>query len=341
MTRYATTQQLLEALRQAPKGKSRAEILSPEENRRLIYNSGANVTLYCGKLQNGKTFREKLSGIYLGLLERQNAKSGIREGIGALGGLSERIDEAAFNRLSLDEQESLIGLKDDVIRSKDNLPQHIGDIGRISRNTVKRESFEELGNLGIYDFPIDVDKMKPLDMSEVRDDNYAINIWNGYGQVWAVTPYCYRLEVPESMLDRLHEASLCQKHEKNSEARSYLKMTLFDALPRYGKRSGEVLSADGRDMTYDYRYPHEWLVSWKIAAEALNGEPKDLLLLAAEVQKTSEHQVSFAAAAKDMGQDLDFVAKALELPADTVRKMEGNFQAGHRQKFRSSAQSEK
>lgn len=161
---------------------------------------------------------------------------------------------------------------------------------RISRNTVKRESFEELGNLGIYDFPIDVDKMKPLDMSEVRDDNYAINIWNGYGQVWAVTPYCYRLEVPESMLDRLHEASLCQKHEKNSEARSYLKMTLFDALPRYGKRSGEVLSADGRDMTYDYRYPHEWLVSWKIAAEALNGEPKDLLLLAAEVQKTSEHR---------------------------------------------------
>lgn len=118
-------------------------------------------------------------------------------------------------------------------------------------------------------------------------------------------------------------------------------MTLFDALPRYGKRSGEVLSADGRDMTYDYRYPHEWLVSWKIAAEALNGEPKALLLLAAEVQKTSEHQVSFAAAAKDMGQDLDFVAKALELPADTVRKMEGNFQTGHRQKFRSSAQSEK
>ena len=45
MTRYATTQQLLEALRQAPKGKSRAEILSLEENRRLIYNSGANVTL--------------------------------------------------------------------------------------------------------------------------------------------------------------------------------------------------------------------------------------------------------------------------------------------------------
>lgn len=132
-------------------------------------------------------------------------------------------------------------------------------------------------------------------------------------------------------MDRLHEASLCQKHEKNSEARSYLKMTLFDALPRYGKRSGEVLSADGRDMTYDYRYPHEWLVSWKIAAEALNGEPKDLLLLAAEVQKTSEHQVSFAAAAKDMGQDLDFVAKALELPADTDsqngRKLSGRASA--------------
>ena len=143
------------------------------------------------------------------------------------------------------------------------------------------------------------------------------------------------------MLDRLHKSSLNQKHEENSEARSYLKMQLFDALPRYGKRSGEVLSADGRDMTYDYRYPHEWLVSWKIAAEALNGEHKTLLQLASEVQKATEHQISFTAAAKDMGQDLDFIAKVLELPADTVHKMEGNFQTGHRQKFRSSAQSEK
>lgn len=338
MTRYTSTAQLVEALRQAPKGEARAGILRLEENRRLLHNSGANVTLYAGKPQSGKSCKEKLSGIYLGLLERRNPQSGAREGIGALGGLSERISEDAFNCLTLVEQERLIGLKDDVIRGEDNLPLHISDIGRISRNTVKRESFEELGNLGIYDFSPDIGKMRLMDMAEVRDDDYAINIWNGYGQVWVVTPYCYRLEVPESTLNRLRQDGQFSKCEENNEAQGYLKMPLFDALPRYGRRNGKVLSADGRDMEYDYRYPHEWLVSWKIAAEALNGESKALLQLATEVQKSAEHRISFAAAARDMGQNLDFVAKALELSKETIRQMEGNFQAEQRQKFYASAQ---
>ena len=338
---YRSKAELMEALRNTPKGPQRAEILSAEENRRLIYNSGANVTLYAGQIQEGKTFQEKLGNIYLGLIERKNAKTGRREGVGALGGLSERISDEEFNQLDITEQAELIGLKDDVIKGEDNLPYHTTDINIISRNTVKRESFEELGNLGIYDNPIDTSLMQPLDMSAVRDDNYAINIWNGYGQVWAVTPYCYRLEVSENLLSKLHSQSLENQHEPNSEAQSYLKMPLFEALPRFGKQDGAVLSEDGRDMEYDYRYPHEWLVSWKIAADVLHGDTKAMLNLASEVQASANHQISFAKAAHAMGQNLDFVALVLELNPDTVRQMEGNFQLTHQQKFRSSAQLEK
>ena len=338
---YRSRAELMEALRNTPKGEKRAEILSAEENRRLIYNSGANVTLYAGQIQDGKNFQEKLGNIYLGLIERKNAKTGRREGIGALGGLSERISDEEFNQLDVAQQAELIGLKDDVIKGEDNLPYHTSDINIISRNTVKRESFEELGNLGIYDNPIDVAAMKPLDMSAVRDDNYAINIWNGFGQVWAVTPYCYRLEVSDNLLSKLHSQSLENLQEPNSEAQSYLKMPLFEALPRFGKQDGAVLSEDGRDMEYDYRYPHEWLVSWKIAADVLHNDPKSMLNLATEVQTSANHQISFSKAAKAMGQTLDFVAQALELPPETVRQMEGNFQLTHQQKFRSSAQLEK
>lgn len=338
---YRSRAELMEALRNTPKGEKRAEILSAEENRRLIYNSGANVTLYAGQIQDGKNFQEKLGNIYLGLIERKNAKTGRREGIGALGGLSERISDEEFNQLDVAQQAELIGLKDDVIKGEDNLPYHTSDINIISRNTVKRESFEELGNLGIYDNPIDVAAMKPLDMSAVRDDNYAINIWNGFGQVWAVTPYCYRLEVSDNLLSKLHSQSLENLQELNSEAQSYLKMPLFETLPRFGKQDGAVLSEDGRDMEYDYRYPHEWLVSWKIAADILHNDPKSMLNLATEVQTSANHQISFSKAAKAMGQNLDFVAQALELPPETVRQMEGNFQLTHQQKFRSSAQLEK
>ena len=60
---YRSRAELMEALRNTPKGEKRAEILSAEENRRLIYNSGANVTLYAGQIQDGKNFQEKLGNI--------------------------------------------------------------------------------------------------------------------------------------------------------------------------------------------------------------------------------------------------------------------------------------
>ena len=336
MVLFSSQKELLEALRNAPKGSARAEILRIKANRDLIFNSGANVTLISGKISEGKSYKEKFSNIYLGLIARLNGKTGVPDGIGATGGLSERISKDEFNNLNLEQQTALIGLKDNVI-----CVENISDNDKICRNTVRRECFEELGNLGIYDYLPDISAMQLTDMSDVRDDNYAINIWNGYGQVWAVTPFCYCLNVEEEILNRLQTAAQKNQHEENSEAKVYLKIPLFEALPRYGKLGGAYQTNDGRDMEYDFRYPHEWLNSWKIAADILNSNPADMQKLTTEVQESVNHRLSFTKAAKDMGQNLDFVAKVLNVSSQTIRRMEGNFASAHLRNYQKYSQIEK
>ena len=341
MTIFSSKEQLLNALRQAPKGKARAEILKLKQNRDLIFNSGANVTLVSGKIVDGKSYKEKFSNVYLGLIARLNGKTGVPDGIGATGGLSERITKEEFDALTIEQQTTLVGLKHNVIKGDDNLPEYINDNDKICRNTVRRECFEELGNLGIYDYLPDTNAMQLTDMTNVRDDNYAINIWNGYGQVWSVTPYCYRLDVDEKTLDRLQTAAQNNQHEENSEAKSYLKMPLFEALARYGKLGGMNQTADGRDMEYDFRYPHEWINCWKIAADILQSNPADMQKLATEVQESVTHRLNFTKAAKDMGQDLNFVANVLNVSAQTIRRMEGNFASSHLKSYQKYSQVEK
>lgn len=321
MPLYQNYEQILDALRQAPKGAAREDIINNPHNRALVANSGANVTLYSGDAISGKRIVDRLGGIYVGLLERLNANSGEPEGLGALGGLSERTSPQEFATLDISAQKALIGLKDDLILQGDE-PVLITDLKQISKNTAKRETFEELGNLGIYDFQLNIDQLELVEMPGIKDDNYLVNIWNGGGNVWVITPFSHKLRVNEDLLDRLHQQSLDHNHEQNPEALGYLKMPLVDALPRFGKQGGQHQSPDGRDMQYDYRYPHEWLVGWRIASDLLDHNDLDMVRLTAELQKATPHRISFERAANAMGKDLDSLSYILNLKLDTVFQME-------------------
>ena len=85
---YKTKKELLTALSQASKGTERADILSVRQNRDLIKSSGANVTLYSGDTKEAVSPLKELEDIYIGVIQRLNAKTGKPDGIGALGGLS-------------------------------------------------------------------------------------------------------------------------------------------------------------------------------------------------------------------------------------------------------------
>lgn len=319
---YHSYNEVIEALRQAPKGQARAEIIADENNRSLVLSSGANVTLFSGVLREGGSMRERFGNVYVGLLERLNARTGEREGVGGLGGLSERTDIGEFSRLDLEQRLELMPFKDDIALDEFNYPYITRDMDIIRKNNVLRETAEEMGNLGIYDFKPDAEKLRLVEMPGVKDDNYLVNIWNGGGNVWAITPFSHYMKADESLLDQLHQNSLKNTHEEHSEAKSYLKIPLFEALPRWGKHSGNKTSADSRDMAYDYRYPHEWLVSWKIASDMLNHNDSEMVRLMEEVQSSVAHRVSFQNAVMQMGQDLVWVAKVLGLQPGTVEKME-------------------
>ncbi len=319
---FNSRQEVLEALRHAAKGKERQEILNIKNNRDFIKNSGANVTLTSGKIRNGKTIKEQIQNIHVGLITRLNAKTRKPDGIGALGGLAERTSEEEFAALSENQRRKLINVKDDII-IKNNRVMLTNDINIIRINNVMRETREELENLGISNYHLPGSKIKLIDMPEVRDDNYAVNIWNGSGCVWAITPYCHTLECPPQTLRLLarHSQNI-QNHQKNSEAAEFIVLPLFEALKRFGNYQGSICLEDGRNAQTDYRYPHEWLAAWHIVATALRHDNKKINQLINELQEETPWQIGFRMAAEKMGKDLNFITDMLKVSPDIFEKTE-------------------
>lgn len=315
-------QEVLQALRIAAKGQERLNILNLKHNRDFIKNSGANVTLVSGKISSGKTTKQQMQNLNLGLIARLNAKTGMPDGIGAMGGLAERTSSEEFSRLHQDERRRLVGLRDDIVLQNDS-PVLINDINLIRINNVLRETREELENLGITDFKLPAEKIKLINMPDIRDDNYAVNIWNGKGDVWAVTPYCHVLQCSAETLQILAQQSQdIKRHQEHSEAAEFRVVPLWTALKSYGNHSGKNRLEDGRNAQTDYRYPHEWLAAWYIASAALNHDDNAVLSLMNELQQETAWKISLDNAAQKMGKDLNFIADVLQLKPETVQKME-------------------
>ena len=256
---------------------------------------------------------------------RRNPKNGRADGWGALGGLAEMTGEAEF--LSADERQRrlLAAMRDDVA-IEDGKPVLIRDQQKIAAANIRRETREELGNLGIYDFNLDEAVFEEVVIPGLKDDNFVINRWNGEGTVWAITPHCHLLQVEEQQLDYLQKMSTERKHEADSEARSYRKVSLFEALSHFGKKGGAEVSEDGRDLVSDYRYPHEWMTLWALAAKQLRHDDRAMLELASEVQAESSYRVGFAEALRQMNVGYEEVAAALGIKSETVKKMQRNME---------------
>lgn len=308
----------LKKIAQTPKGEARAKLLQSEHFRELVLNSGANVTLYCGAAKAGKTCREMLENVHIGLLQRKN-KFGKPDGLGALGGMAERTSPSQFNALSLEQQRALIGQKDDVVLAH-NFPYLIHRMDIIRQNNVMREMREELEDLGIKGERINPEKLKLIDMPKVKDDNYMINIWDGQGACYAVTPYCHLYHDTEGLIDRLVAGA---QEREGGEASGYIKMPLFEALCAYGRPGPKDCALeDGRDAAKDYRYPHEHLAAWVLASQMLHRNQSKLIELATEVQDASEHRISFHNLAKATGQTMTDLALVIGVSPTAIFEME-------------------
>lgn len=308
----------LKKVAKTPKGSERAALLKNDEFRELLLNSSANVTIYEGSAKPGTTCQEKLQDVYIGLIQRKN-KKGYLDGLGALGGLAERTSEEQFTQMSDVEKLALLGEKDDIIL-RDGHITLTRDINIIRQNNVLREMREELSDLGIHGITINPERLQLIPMPKVKDDNYMINIWDGKGECFAITPYCHLYKDEENLINRL--SATAQEH-KGGEATTYKRIPLFEALSAYGTPAGtDAALEDGRSAAKDYRYPHEHLAAWVLAAELLQHNPEKMVALADEVQRTSGHQISFARLAKATGQTMKDLADILQIKPDTLYQME-------------------
>ncbi|MBP3546794.1 MAG: hypothetical protein J6K16_06680 [Alphaproteobacteria bacterium] len=324
-----TRDEVLKQIGSLSKGEERATLLEDENIRNAVLSSGANVTLYSGQLREGSSFEERFSDVYIGLIQRKN-RQGKKDGLGALGGLAERTGHLEFARTPKSERIKLLGQKDDVILDGENVIL-TDDMEIIRKNNVMREMREELSDLGMDDISINPEKMELIPMPKVKDDNYMINIWDGKGECYAITPYCHLYEDTENLMERIVEKS---SEQVGGEVVSYQKVNLFEVLSAFGnKGTKEDSLEDGRNATKDYRYPHEYLVSWTLAAKMLNHNPKDMISLAQEVQQKSDHPVSFYRIAKATGQTMEDVAEIMGIDKATLLKMDEKSYAAEKQKM--------
>lgn len=321
--------EILEQIAKTPKGTKREAILSNPQIRNILLNSGANVTLYSGEITtNTSSIKQSLNNIYVGLIQRKN-KKGNYDGLGALGGLAERTSIDDFNQLTLFQKHNLIGTKDDVIL-KDNTPILTTDIDIIRKNNVLREMREELQDIGITDITINPNDMELIPMPNVKDDNYITNIWDGNGECYAITPYCHILKDTIGIIDTIVDKS---QEQTTGEVADYKKIKLFDALKSYGNIGKDHSLENGRDAQKDYRYPHEYLVSWALSSKLLNSDSNKMIQLAKEVQLSSNHLISFERIAKDTKQNLTDISQTLGVSEQTIIDMEKTFKQTHSNKL--------
>lgn len=285
MTEYQTPMDVWIALSKAEKGAERAAILKHRSARNLVLNSGSFVIFSTGDVYlDGQTFAGKLSNIRLLQTQRIRPKDGADDGKGTFGGMSERTSDKKFASLrgkgilNVDIAKDVFG-KDDLTLSAGGDIQKTFDLGAIARITAARESMEEFMELtaitDIYKklgiekdglrFSFSVAALTPIPLTNVRDDNYITNIWSGdldY-QAYAITPFGHLASLEKDVFESIVSiANTDKKAPEIGQEIAYLtSVSLFDALKQWGKRG-----ADGmRDLSHDYRYPHEWMGVWRKA----------------------------------------------------------------------------
>lgn len=311
----------------------RAEILYKNGNRNLAVSYGANVTFYYGKLAQGNSFANRLANVFLTLIKRTNPSKG-PDGLGALGGRTDlsRHSLDYVNHLPLAEQITEVAASDNLSWTEVGSIAELTEPLHITKKTVMREMREELQELGIdfKSFGFDPRKLNHLNLP-IKDDNYILARWNGdakKGQtVTAVDPFCYSYQLLGDLITKLPRNI---EKSQAGEVGDFATLNLFEALQRFGKPGETDKSEDGRDLDHDYRYPHEYLITWKIASELIRNSPHKaakMVNLAQEVQqaiyaKGNGYKIDFKKLAEIMKVSLDDIDQALSLPAGTIAVMQ-------------------
>ena len=268
---------------------------------------------------NGNYSQEKIEGV---LNNHLNGNEGLAMSLAFIicSGFYDK-PEHMFNKRG---KELLLGGKDDIVSNTHGDVILTSDIKTIAANTVRREMLEELSEIGLGSFKIDASRLHLIKNDGIKDDGYILETWNGdmdkAAGIYAVTPFCHTYN--------LSPAEIIQIRETKQEGGGYEigklnREPLLDMLERFGKKNAEAKS----DLTYNFKYPHEYISVWEIASSALERNPDKLVTLAETVQKNiaakgEAYKIDFAEVAKSRGVKISDINTYLEVPAGTVERMQ-------------------
>ncbi|HTK84326.1 MAG TPA: hypothetical protein VL625_04500 [Patescibacteria group bacterium] len=222
---------------------------------------------------------------------------------------------------------ALVTLRDDLTADAQGKITLVTDIDEIGRTTAARETTEEAaGNLelDIQRFARELGMVRQtmrtifnesalskVPLQSVKDDNFVINIWDGdlANPAYAVTPQGYLGSLAKDAFGemvsqgkkKLSENKVLFENNrdrlKGNEMLGIEDVALFDALKQWGHKN----DTGKRDLSQDYRYPHEWLTLWYNAQQLLcaTGTPEEKA--AVMTQLAQEVQSSVIAEAQNSG----------------------------------------
>ena len=190
---------------------------------------------------------------------------------------------------------------------------------------------EEARDAGITLPQIDISNAVEVNYGNIRDDNFIINIWDGTGIAYAVTPKTFLLELPEETIDSFINTS---GGISNGEIEKPLKMPLLDVLGRFGRCGGKYQSEDKRDMSNDFRYPHSHLAPWKLASMLLNKNPRKMIELSKQIAARIPHQFSFELIASKMEVPLDNIDMAMGLHSGATKIIQSHMDRVYNKKLK-------
>ena len=259
--------------------------------------------------------------------------------------VNEIVDEVIRPQL-----QKILNFRDDLAVDARGRVVLVEDADEIGRATVAREMLEE----GADELGLDITSLEKqlgvireqartlfnaaalvrVPLQHVRDDNYIINIWDGdlARPAYAVTPMGYLRSLDAGAFDliagqgraRLAERSAFFKEKKEAlkgmEILGVEDVPLFDALKQWGKSAG-----GGRDLSHDYRYPHEWLSVWHKAGETLAASVTPEERAKIMIALAREAQASVVADAKKAGQtphNIDFAGALAQMNGGSAGKPE-------------------
>lgn len=234
----------------------------------------------------------------------------------------------AAGNITAPVRDALVNVFDDVVADAATHIAYTNDPAIILDKNIRREAREELGNRAYRLMKPTIDAHGfEIVMSGLVDDRYVCTPawWADAFEKQGLFAYpcsatTTMLKVDGTTFDTL--IALTENAQSgDGEVTGLSALPLSDALTRL---SCNNIAGPGYRADFHYRYLHEGLVPWRMASDALGGDPSLLVALTKKIaaRYAPENRLDFARVATQLGMTLDDFDRQFNVQRGTFAKMQ-------------------